>query len=321
MAKAKIKMRTPSIKKSVSARTTGRITRAAKSSVNPLYGKKGMGYLKDPEKAVKNSLYHKYTYGARDLVKTNKQVNKGTDYDFSSSRVRDGIHLYSDQEQSEGVTYKIKFSVVGTQYYDFVDEIGLLNSDYEETAGYLKENFYDGDIIYEYEFDPSKVELIPEPDNEYDPNAIAVLIDGAKVGHIKKDSASYAKELMSSPDLVRIDASIEGGRYKQLYEENGEIYIEKNEKPFYVDVFLYLKGEDDVPEQSNYIKEDIRLDLDQERPKFEFTSFTKIMCLLFSFLCLFGLIKAASRGDILLILVFLILAIISMKPIFKKKDS
>lgn len=166
MAKAKIKMRTPSIKKSVSARTTGRITRAAKSSVNPLYGKKGVGYLKDPEKAVKNSLYHKYTYGAQDLVKTNKQVHKVTDYDFSSNRVR----------------------------------------------------------------------------------------------------------------------------------------------------------EDDAPERSNYIKEDVRLDLDQERPKFEFTSFTKIMCLLFSFLCLFGLIRAAGQGNVLLILIFLILAIISMRPIFKKKD-
>lgn len=215
---------------------------------------------------------------------------------------------------------KIKFPVTGTQYYNFADEIGLLNSDYEETSKFLKENYYDGDIIYEYEFDPGKVELVPEPDNEYDPNAVAVHIDEVKVGHIKKGSTSYAKELMNSPNLVRIEATIEGGRYKQLYEDDDKMYIKKGEKPFYVDVFLYLKGEDDVPEQSNYIKEDVRLDLDQERPKFEFTSFTKIMCLLFSFLCLFGLIRAAGQGNVLLILIFLILAIISMRPIFKKKD-
>lgn len=155
MAKTKIKMRSPSIKKSVSARTTGRITRAAKSSVNPLYGKKGMGYVKDPKKAVKNSLYHKYTFGARDIYKSTKQDLRGLDYDYSPS----------------------------------------------------------------------------------------------------------------------------------------------------------------------YIKEDVRLEPDQERPKLEFTSFTKIACLLFSFLCLFGLIRAADQGNTLLALVFLALAIISMRPILKKSGS
>ena len=66
----KVGMRSPSIKRSVKARTTGRITRAAKSSVNPLYGKKGMGYIKDPEKAVKNAIYHKTTVGIRDNSKS-----------------------------------------------------------------------------------------------------------------------------------------------------------------------------------------------------------------------------------------------------------
>ena len=63
----KVGMRSPSIKKSVKARTTGRVSRAAKKSVNPLYGKKGMGYVKDPERAVKNSIYHKTTAGLSDM--------------------------------------------------------------------------------------------------------------------------------------------------------------------------------------------------------------------------------------------------------------
>ncbi|CCF28449.1 Putative uncharacterized protein [Leuconostoc citreum LBAE E16] len=36
----KFGMRTPSIKKSISARTTGRAKRAVKSAINPAYGKK-----------------------------------------------------------------------------------------------------------------------------------------------------------------------------------------------------------------------------------------------------------------------------------------
>ena len=52
----KVGMRKPSIKRSVKARTTGRIKRSVKRSVNPLYGKKGMGYIKNPEKAIKNAV-------------------------------------------------------------------------------------------------------------------------------------------------------------------------------------------------------------------------------------------------------------------------
>lgn len=58
--------RTPNIKKSVSARTTGKINRTIKKSTNPLYGKKGMGYINDPEKAVYNKIYNQTTYSAID---------------------------------------------------------------------------------------------------------------------------------------------------------------------------------------------------------------------------------------------------------------
>lgn len=65
----KIGLRTPSVKKSVRARTTGKVKRKVKSTVNPLYGKKGMGYVKNPKKAIKNSVYHKTTFGVGDVIK------------------------------------------------------------------------------------------------------------------------------------------------------------------------------------------------------------------------------------------------------------
>lgn len=42
----KFGIRKPNIKKSIKARTTGRIKRMAKKSVNPLYGKKRHGIRK-----------------------------------------------------------------------------------------------------------------------------------------------------------------------------------------------------------------------------------------------------------------------------------
>lgn len=65
----KLGMRKPSIKKSVKARTTGKAKRAIKSSANPLYGKKGMGYAKNPSRAVKNKVYKKTTFSFWDLFK------------------------------------------------------------------------------------------------------------------------------------------------------------------------------------------------------------------------------------------------------------
>ena len=65
----KFGMRTPSLKKSLSARTKGRVTRAIKRKLIPGYGKPGMGYIKDPERAVKNKIYRKTTFGIRDLFK------------------------------------------------------------------------------------------------------------------------------------------------------------------------------------------------------------------------------------------------------------
>ncbi|MDO5049940.1 MAG: hypothetical protein Q4D87_08690 [Actinomycetaceae bacterium] len=62
-------MRKPSLKKSVSARTKGRATRAAKRAINPLYGKKGMGYIRDPKRAIKNAIYKRTTFSAWDLFK------------------------------------------------------------------------------------------------------------------------------------------------------------------------------------------------------------------------------------------------------------
>ena len=58
----KFGIRKPNIKKSIKARTTGRLKRKLKSSVNPLYGKKGMGWIRDPKKAAYNKIYNKTTF-------------------------------------------------------------------------------------------------------------------------------------------------------------------------------------------------------------------------------------------------------------------
>ena len=62
-------MRKPSIKKSISARTTGKLKRSLKKKVIPGYGKKGTGWIKNPKKAAYNKVYRKTTFSIFDFFK------------------------------------------------------------------------------------------------------------------------------------------------------------------------------------------------------------------------------------------------------------
>lgn len=64
----KVGMRTPSPKKMIKARTTGRANRVVKGAVNPLYGKKGMGLVNNPKRAVYNKFYRKLTFSPMGLA-------------------------------------------------------------------------------------------------------------------------------------------------------------------------------------------------------------------------------------------------------------
>ena len=51
----KIGMRTPSPRRSLKARTTGKWKRQAKKALIPGYGKKGIGWVRNPRKAAYNN--------------------------------------------------------------------------------------------------------------------------------------------------------------------------------------------------------------------------------------------------------------------------
>ncbi|XOQ44884.1 MAG: Phage protein [Clostridium sp.] len=65
----KFGIRKPSLKKSLAARTTGRAKRAVKRAIIPGYGRKGMGWIKNPKKAVYNKIYRKTSISIFKLFK------------------------------------------------------------------------------------------------------------------------------------------------------------------------------------------------------------------------------------------------------------
>ena len=65
----KIGFRTPSLKKSFKARTTSKYKRKLKSAIDPTYGRKGIGWFKNPKKALYNKIYNKTTKSIFDIFK------------------------------------------------------------------------------------------------------------------------------------------------------------------------------------------------------------------------------------------------------------
>lgn len=94
----KFGLRKPSIKKSVKARTTGKLKRKVKSSVNPLYGKKGMGYVKNPKRAVYNKVYNKTTVGINPLSKLSSPSHTS---DATSTLKNDQAIGYTKKEKKQ----------------------------------------------------------------------------------------------------------------------------------------------------------------------------------------------------------------------------
>ena len=65
----RIGMREPSVKRMNKARTTGRAKRAVKKAVIPGYGRRGMGFVKNPKRSVKGAIYRRTTFSVWDLFR------------------------------------------------------------------------------------------------------------------------------------------------------------------------------------------------------------------------------------------------------------
>lgn len=141
---------------------------------------------------------------------------------------------------SKEKTYK----VTGVSHYiDNIKKLQVENVDYDYSKKELIENGYENERIYQYEFYPVKIELVPEPDNPYDPNAVKVVIDNELVGYIKSGSCKHILKVIAEDRIEKIDCKIGGGKYKFIgYDEDEEKYFyEKDELPYFVDLTILEK--------------------------------------------------------------------------------
>lgn len=77
--------RKPSLKASFKARTTGRAKRAVKRAIIPGYGKKGIGFIKNPKRSMYNAVYHRTSIDTLKPIKNKKRTTQGQGSQQSSS--------------------------------------------------------------------------------------------------------------------------------------------------------------------------------------------------------------------------------------------
>ena len=298
----KIGMRTPSLKKSLKARTTSKWKRQAKKAIIPGYGKKGVGWIKNPKKAMYNKVYHKTTFGLSDLLKPSKKRKKkvvikkqqsilssnGKKQHTPKDHKEAGIvlmvlgaiflflfpplgfflfitgfityiigRLTAKREkkkkvenyspQIDTIVFRDDFLLMGTNYHQEEAEIAAdylskgvhyFGKDNKSLKSYMLETYKP---VYKYnKLKTVDVQLLPEPSNPHDKNAVKVLVNNIFVGYLPAVIASQISSYIANPNY-RYDAILtgRGGPYKTLNIETERVVSREKELTYYLDLTIW----------------------------------------------------------------------------------
>ena len=120
--------------------------------------------------------------------------------------------------------------VAGIKYrLEDVKTLGHLNANYNLSEAEIKKSF-PNEAIYELVFPEYPARFEFEPDNEYDPNAIAIYANDVKIGYVKKGSTAHIKNLINNGAIEKLTCKIYGGSYK-LYSSDIEDFEDVKAEP------------------------------------------------------------------------------------------
>jgi cell division protein FtsB len=102
---------------------------------------------------------------------------------------------------------------------DIFHKLMAYNSFYDYTEAELIEYGETDSPVYKWVPKDLPAELVPEPSNPYDPNAIRVEIGGIAIGYIPKENCIGLLSAMSHNKIENVAYTTEGGAYKLVEEE------------------------------------------------------------------------------------------------------
>lgn len=113
------------------------------------------------------------------------------------------------------------FKIAGTSFREkeIVKNLAFENDDYSMSKKELIEDDRVDERIYQYFFDIGKVELVPEPDNPEDENAVKVIADGTHIGYVPASKAKKVKKILEKETIIQTTCEMSGGKFKLLTEE------------------------------------------------------------------------------------------------------
>lgn len=122
----KFGIRKPNYKARFKARTTGKLKRKIKKAVNPFYGKKGVGFIKNPSKSIKSSIYHRTTVGVPSVLPKSKSHKTSSARKSPSPKPARVTQVRASQNSQAVPVYSAKtYKTTGTVLY-IVGIIALL---------------------------------------------------------------------------------------------------------------------------------------------------------------------------------------------------
>ena len=139
-----------------------------------------------------------------------------------------------------------KYDVHGEYYHaEAIESIGIPNPDYSLGKEAFLEKFSDGTTVYKYRFDIKTVELVPEPTNEADRNAIKIIMNGAHVGYVPRQSTDRVREHMESGRIEKIKGKMSLGPSKTAKTaiQSGKRYVAYDNGSFMGTFTIYLHDE------------------------------------------------------------------------------
>lgn len=137
-----------------------------------------------------------------------------------------------------------------SNYTDAVLSLGDENDEYNYSKREIIENGLEDEDIPKYYFSTLPAEFVYEPNNPYDSNAIAIYVNGEKIGYVKSGSIAHIRKLIENDRIKDASCEIVGGKMKR-YDSDTET-VEKIDLDYGARITLTIKSED---EQDNKEKE------------------------------------------------------------------
>lgn len=129
---------------------------------------------------------------------------------------------------------ELVLDVVGTYYCaDAFPKIMNKRREYSFKPETLLKNNRANQRIYKYYYTEIPAELVLEPTNKHDTNAVKVVVKGEKIGYIPADMTKEVRNIIGNYHLISVIATLTGGGYKIVYDDASEIISQSG---FYADL-------------------------------------------------------------------------------------